>query len=80
MSEFSEHYKRTYEIYCHGVGETTDGKPLPTWEELGDRQKRGWSRVFLNLTGQVYRDISDGVLDNYKRLLKGQQELDAQES
>ena len=32
-----------YERYCAGVGGTTfDGRALPTWSELGDRQKAGW--------------------------------------
>ena len=32
-----------YEAYCVGVGgRIFDDKPLPTWEELGDRQKNGW--------------------------------------
>ena len=32
-----------YERYCAGVGGTTfDGRALPTWHELGNRQKAGW--------------------------------------
>jgi hypothetical protein len=32
-----------WEAYAASVGGTTfDGKPLPTWDELGDRQKEGW--------------------------------------
>lgn len=32
-----------YEAYCDGVGgKTFDDKPLPTWEQLGERQKAGW--------------------------------------
>ena len=32
-----------YERYCDAVGGTTfDGKPLPSWTALGDRQKAGW--------------------------------------
>jgi len=32
-----------WEAYAKSVGGTTfDGKPLPTWNELGDRQQAGW--------------------------------------
>ena len=32
-----------WEAYAKAVGgKTFDDKPLPTWEELGDRQKDGW--------------------------------------
>lgn len=35
--------KNTYAAYVKAVGGTTfDGRPLPTFEELGDRQKAGW--------------------------------------
>ena len=35
--------RETYERYCAAVGGTTfDGKPLPDFTELGDRQKAGW--------------------------------------
>ena len=35
-----------YEAYCVGVGgKTFDDKELPTWEELGERQKNWWGKV-----------------------------------
>lgn len=35
--------QRAYDAYCGKVGGTTyDGKPLPTWDELGERQRVGW--------------------------------------
>ena len=35
--------KHSYDAYTKAVGGTTfDGRPLPTFEELGDRQKEGW--------------------------------------
>ena len=35
--------QKAYEAYCAAVGGTTfDGKPLPTFQELGDRQRAGW--------------------------------------
>ena len=39
----AEHGQQAYQRYTAGVGGTTfDGKPLPTWDDLGDRQKAGW--------------------------------------
>lgn len=36
--------KIAYLAYVSAVGgKTFDGRPLPTFEELGDRQKEGWS-------------------------------------
>ena len=42
--------------YARAVGgKTFDGKPLPTWEQLGEVQKRGWveacEAVILKLAG-----------------------------
>lgn len=35
-----------WEAYAKAVGGLTyDGKPLPTWDELGDRQKEGWEKA-----------------------------------
>jgi hypothetical protein len=32
-----------WEVYAKTVGgKTFDGKPLPTWNELGELQKKGW--------------------------------------
>ncbi len=32
-----------WDAYAEAVGgKTFDDKPLPSWEELGDRQKAGW--------------------------------------
>ena len=36
--------KLAWDTYAETVGGTTfDGKPLPTWEELGQRQRDGWT-------------------------------------
>lgn len=38
--------KHAYNAYVKTVGGTTfDGRPLPTFEELGDRQKAGWQQA-----------------------------------
>ena len=35
-----------WEAYSRGVGGLTfDEKPLPTWLELGERQRQGWEAV-----------------------------------
>jgi len=35
--------KAAWKAYAVAVGgKTFDGKPLPTWDELGERQKKGW--------------------------------------
>lgn len=35
--------KEAYDAYCAEVGGTTyDGKPLPQFHELGERQRKGW--------------------------------------
>ena len=35
--------RNTYAAYVNAVGGTTfDGRPLPTFDELGERQKAGW--------------------------------------
>lgn len=31
-----------YERYCAEAGETRDGQPLPSWTDLGDRQRAAW--------------------------------------
>jgi hypothetical protein len=41
MSE-NESGKFAYESYCESVKTTFDNLPLPTWEQLGERQKNGW--------------------------------------
>lgn len=38
--------EQVYAAYCAAVGGTTfDGRPLPTFDQLGDRQKDGWAAV-----------------------------------
>lgn len=40
--------QNAYAAYVKTVGGTTyDGRPLPTFEELGDRQKAGWQQAAL---------------------------------
>jgi hypothetical protein len=35
--------ERAWRAYCEKVGGTAyDGKPLPAWDELGERQRQGW--------------------------------------
>jgi hypothetical protein len=35
-----------------GAGDKTwDGRPMPTWDEMGDQQRRGWIAV-----GRAFRD------------------------
>jgi hypothetical protein len=37
---------QAYAIYAQAVGGTTfDGKPLPTFEQLGERQRAAWEAV-----------------------------------
>lgn len=37
--------KGVYLAYCAAVGTTHDGRPLPAWEELGERQRNGWEQA-----------------------------------
>jgi len=34
--------KIAYDAYAASVKTTWDDKPMPTWEQLGDRQRAGW--------------------------------------
>ena len=44
MNEFDELGRVAWDAYARAVGgKTFDEKPLPTWEELGERQKEGWA-------------------------------------
>lgn len=38
--------RTAWDAYVKAVGGTThDGKQLPTWYQLGERQKRGWEEA-----------------------------------
>lgn len=40
--------KIAWEAYAKAVGgKTFDDKPLPTWDELGERQKEGWKQASI---------------------------------
>lgn len=43
MEEFG---KFAYESYCESVKTTFDNRTLPTWEQLGERQKEGWNACY----------------------------------
>lgn len=41
-----------WEVYSKAVGGTSyDGKPLPTWDKLGDKQKAAWTAVAMAFIG-----------------------------
>ena len=43
-----------YEAYCVGVGgKTHDDRPLPTWNELDERQKRGWEDASIEMMAKT---------------------------
>ena len=52
MNDFQEQLgRRAFDAYTAAVGGTTyDGHPISPWEELEDRQRRGW----IAAAGAVY--------------------------
>lgn len=53
--------KNAYTAYVAKVGGTTfDGRPLPTFEELGDRQKEGWAAAAdsLGMTHKIGQELT----------------------
>lgn len=55
-----------YAAYCVGVGGLTfDNKPLPTFEQLGERQRAGWEAAAVTAglrfpIGATVRDTTPG--------------------
>ena len=46
MKSFIQLGESAYAAYCKAVGGTTfDGKPLPTFQQLGERQQAGWAKA-----------------------------------
>ncbi len=43
MKSFEQLGQAAYAAYCKAVGGTTfDGKPLPSFSQIGERQQAGW--------------------------------------
>lgn len=41
--KYKEHAKKLWEAYSEAAGgKTFDGKPLPTWDELGEDRQKCW--------------------------------------
>jgi|688.fasta_scaffold421119_2 hypothetical protein len=62
MIDYSKLAKTMWDAYCaHAGGKTFDGKPLPTWDELGDERQGCWiaaaEAAFAELTKPTDREI-----------------------
>ena len=52
--------KELYDAYAAEVGGTTfDGKPLPQFHELGERQKKGWVAAALSACNAIFNPMKD---------------------
>jgi len=52
--------KEAYDAYCAEVGGTTyDGKPLPQFHELGERQRKGWVAASLACASALLNPMKD---------------------
>jgi len=50
----SELGRVAWDAYARSVGgKTFDDKPLPEWEQLGDRQKEGWEEAAQAVAEEV---------------------------
>ena len=48
--------KKMWAAYCEAAGGVTyDGKPLPTWEELGDDRQKCWMAAGKEVTAEIER-------------------------
>ena len=48
--------KKMWAAYCEAAGGVTyDGKPLPTWEELGDDRHKCWIAAGKEATDEIER-------------------------
>ena len=48
--------KKMWAAYCKAAGGVTyDGKPLPTWEELGDNRQKCWIAAGKEAADEIER-------------------------
>lgn len=56
--------KAAYDAYSKEVGGTTfDGRPLPAFEELGERQQRGWEAAVMVGVDSTQAQIDELMLE-----------------
>ena len=72
--------KRMWAAYCEAAGGVTyDGKPLPTWEELGDDRQKCWMAAGKEVTDEIERlrkEKTELMFDpSVKMLLAGKKAL-----
>lgn len=51
-----EYAQTAWAAYVQAVGNTTyDGRPMPTWDQLGDRQREGWKEAAKAVVSKAIR-------------------------
>lgn len=56
--------KKMWEAHCKQVGGVTfDGKPIPTWEELGADRRACWRRACLVANRKAFEEFIDEYID-----------------